>query len=156
MRLITIEMKIMLETDNLVHPLHSTLVDSIALATQDVIRKSAGEEPLDFGIIIRETKKEQVVTATSYEVSKGESMKVRDLIALLSTVDLDREVILQMDLEGASFAPLLGGCYGAYLASGPSSGITGLEKLTQKEIDEGFTTEDVLATGVPALILFSN
>ena len=78
-------------------------------------------------------------------------MKVRDLIALLATADLDREVILQDDAEGNSYSPLGGGYNGAY-----AEHEVGLDKLTPQDVEDGYSEDDLLPHGVPALILFPN
>jgi len=78
-------------------------------------------------------------------------MKVRDLISMLASADLDREVILSTDSEGNSYKPLDGGYNGAY---DPFKREVGLDELSSQDIEDGYSNEDVLINGVPALILY--
>lgn len=75
-------------------------------------------------------------------------MKVKDFIKLLRAVDQDREVILQSDPEGNSYAPFNGFWCGAYTEDGEA----GMEKLTKADMKLGYTEEDLVA-GKPALFL---
>jgi len=61
MRLVTIEMQIMLETDNPEEPSIDSLIDNIVLFTQAAIRNSTINGDMDFGINIKEQKEERVV-----------------------------------------------------------------------------------------------
>lgn len=82
-------------------------------------------------------------------------MKVKDLIKLLESQDQDRIVIVAKDSEGNDYSPLSCVETTAYLAETTYSGQVGLElkDLTPEMIKEGFSEEDVLSDGVPALVL---
>lgn len=80
-------------------------------------------------------------------------MTVAGLIELLKTQDPNRLVILSSDGDGNSYSPLDGCSTVAYRADTTWSGETGLETLTKEDIARGFTEEDLIEDGVPALIL---
>lgn len=79
-------------------------------------------------------------------------MKVKEFIKLLSKEDGDREVIIQKDPEGNGHSPFSSFWTGAYLADSTWSGDVGLEQLTDEDIEDGYSQEDVIK-GIPALIL---
>ena len=79
-------------------------------------------------------------------------MNVRTLINLLQEVNPDREVIMSKDAEGNSYSPLHLLWFGAYRADG-WSGEVGLENLTDEDKDAGYSEEDVITDGVPAVVL---
>ena len=79
-------------------------------------------------------------------------MTVSELIALLKKEDPERIVIMAKDTEGNGYSPLYGMWSGAYLAETAWYGEAGIETLTQTDIDEGYTKEDVI-DGVPAIVL---
>jgi len=79
-------------------------------------------------------------------------MTVRELIALLKKKNPERIVIMAKDTEGNGYSPLHGMWSGAYLAETTWSGEAGIETLTQTDIDERYTKEDVI-DGVPAIVL---
>jgi hypothetical protein len=80
-------------------------------------------------------------------------MTVKELIEELKKEDPKRLVVIQRDAEGNGYSPLTGWWLAAYKAENDWSGETGLEKLTAEDRKQGYTKEDVLKGGVPALIL---
>jgi hypothetical protein len=80
-------------------------------------------------------------------------MTVKQLIERLQKEDPDRLVVMAADGEGNSHSPLSGFWTGAYRADSKWSGEVGLDKLTEKDKKQGYTDEDVMTDGVPALIL---
>ena len=81
-------------------------------------------------------------------------MTIRDRIKRLVEIDnLDRIVVLSSDREGNSFrtAEKNEMTISAYH---PDDGEVGLEKLTSYLESRGYTEEDVLEDGVPALVLY--
>ena len=80
-------------------------------------------------------------------------MNVKELIKQLQTEDPDRLVILQGDAEGNSFSPILHMWAGAYKEYSEYDGDAKVEKLTESMRARGYTDEDVITDGVPALIL---
>lgn len=79
-------------------------------------------------------------------------MNVKQLIELLQQEDPDRIVICQKDAEGNQYSPLSNVRTGTYLANTTWSGTVGLEKLSEQNIKDGYSEEDVIA-GIPALVL---
>ncbi|MCP6727326.1 MAG: hypothetical protein KJI69_04955 [Patescibacteria group bacterium] len=71
-------------------------------------------------------------------------MKVKDLIKELQEVDPERMLIMSSDAEGNSHSPLYSISEGAYLADSTYSGEYGLEKLTNEDIEYGYTIEDLI------------
>jgi hypothetical protein len=81
------------------------------------------------------------------------TMTVKDLIAELQDHDPDRVVIISKDAEGNGYSPLSCALTGAYRAETTWRGEVGLESLDEDDIASGYTEEDVLKGGVPALVL---
>lgn len=76
---------------------------------------------------------------------------VKELIEKLSKEDPNRIVILQRDPEGNGFSPMDDEVFtGAYDEHEMRIGI---EKLTRSLRGQGFTKEDVIEGGSPALII---
>lgn len=80
-------------------------------------------------------------------------MKVKKLIELLQKEDPNRIVICQKDPEGNGFSPLSDIWNGAYRAETTWYGEAGLEKFTEEDRKMGYTEEDILEDGKPALFL---
>ena len=80
-------------------------------------------------------------------------MKVRELIEQLQKIDPDREVIMAGDAEGNNYSPLYSLWEGAYRADTTWSGEVGFESLTDEDREAGYSEEDVIEDGVPAVIL---
>ena len=80
-------------------------------------------------------------------------MTVKQLINKLQKCDPDREVVMSRDAEGNGYSPLDDFWEGAYRADSTWHGEVGLEKLTKADREAGYTDEDVMDDGVPALIL---
>jgi hypothetical protein len=74
-------------------------------------------------------------------------MKVKDLIKKLQKEDPNRLVVLSGDSEGNSHYELNSYWLGSY-----KDGEVGLEKLTKRDLDEGYGEDDVVK-GQKALIL---
>lgn len=81
-------------------------------------------------------------------------MNVGKLIELLKKEDKDRLVVMSSDGEGNNYSPFSDLSTGAYEADSTWSGEVGLQKLTDVHKAEGYTAEDVMIEGVPALILW--
>jgi hypothetical protein len=81
------------------------------------------------------------------------TMTVKDLIDRLSKEDPNRVVICAIDGEGSGHTPLAGFWVGRYKAESSYAGEVGIEKLTAADKKRGYTAEDVMTDGVPALIL---
>ena len=80
-------------------------------------------------------------------------MTVKKLIEKLQMEDPDRLVVCQKDPEGNGYSPLEDWWTGAYRAETTWSGEAGLETLTDENREAGYSEEDVIADGVPALFL---
>ena len=81
-------------------------------------------------------------------------MTVGELVELLlGEPDQTREVIMAKDAEGNDYSPLHGSWCGKYRADTTWSGDVGLEGLDDELRQRGYTDEDVMDDGVPALIL---
>lgn len=80
-------------------------------------------------------------------------MKVKDLIEQLKQEDPEREVVCMKDAEGNDFSPLHEIDTGAYRANSTWSGEHGFEAMTDALREQGFSDEDVMTDGVPALFL---
>jgi len=80
-------------------------------------------------------------------------MKVSDLIEMLHRHDPDREVILQKDAEGNDYSPLEELWIGAYRPETTWSGEAGLDELTDQDISDGYSKDDVIEDGQKALFL---
>lgn len=81
-------------------------------------------------------------------------MTVKQLINLLKKEDQDRIVILSKDGEGNSYSPLDSFYKCSYRADSTWSGEIGLEKLTTELEKSGYSEEDVISDGEPALVLY--
>jgi hypothetical protein len=77
-------------------------------------------------------------------------MTVEQLVELLLKVDQKREVVISRDEEGNGYSPLWDVCDGGMYRDGE----VGLEKLTQEDIEAGYTEADVFKTGAPAVVLY--
>lgn len=77
-------------------------------------------------------------------------MNVKQLIAVLSKLPIDSEVILQKDGEGNGYSPLadVWGDNCAYLPDSTysGSGQVGLAVLRQEDVDAGFGIEDCVGS----------
>ena len=80
-------------------------------------------------------------------------MTVRELIDILQNEDPNRIVIMARDSEGNGYSPLRNFWIGAYQPDSTYSGEVGMERLTKEDEDDGYTEEDVIEGGQPALIL---
>lgn len=81
-------------------------------------------------------------------------MTVAQLIVALQAVDQTRIVIIQEDVEGNSFSPLMGiDDNSVYQEDGTYSGDVKLQRLTPELLAQGFTAEDV-GDGQPCLVLY--
>lgn len=81
-------------------------------------------------------------------------MNVKKLIKELKKCDQDRIVILSSDSEGNRFSPVYELCKSAYRDGDSSDGEVGLEKLTDELKKAGYSKEDVMTDGVPAIVLY--
>ena len=83
-------------------------------------------------------------------------MKVRELIEMLREHDQEREVIMAKDAEGNGFSPFYEAATASYRADSKWSGEIGLEPadLTPAQKKQGYSEEDALEDGVPALVLW--
>jgi len=80
-------------------------------------------------------------------------MKVKELIELLKEENGERIVVMSLDGEGNSYSPLSSIGTASYLADSTWSGEVGLEELTENDKMWGYTGEDVMEDGEPAIIL---
>lgn len=80
-------------------------------------------------------------------------MKVSELIQELMRADPIAEVILSRDAEGNSHSPLSSVWAGRYLPESTYSGRVGLATLSEMDRARGYSEDDVLFDGVPAVIL---
>ena len=78
-------------------------------------------------------------------------MNVKELIIILSKENPKRIVVMARDAEGNGYSPLSNCWTGAYRAETTWYGDVGLEPGS--EIPKGYSDDDVLHGGVPALIL---
>ena len=81
-------------------------------------------------------------------------MNVKELIEVLKQEDSNRLVVMSKDGEGNYFSPLAEATTSAYRADSTWNGEIGLEELTEEEINQGYSEEDVIDDGVPALVLW--
>lgn len=82
------------------------------------------------------------------------NLTVADLIELLQEEDPDRIVVMSKDGEGNSYSPLSDFSSASYVAECTWSGEIGIEELTDELKAMGYTEEDVIEGGVPALVLW--
>lgn len=80
-------------------------------------------------------------------------MTVGELIAKLKEIDPNRIVIMAKDAEGNGYSPLSDFWIGAYRAETTWMGDVGSEELTEEMRQSGYTEEDVIRDGQPAIIL---
>ena len=82
-------------------------------------------------------------------------MTVSELIAELQKHDGSRIVVMSSDGEGNSHSPLYGVSTCSYRADSTYSGEIGLEvnELDDEARKAGYSEEDVLDDGVPAIVL---
>ncbi len=78
---------------------------------------------------------------------------VKRLIKLLQAEDPDRTVLLSSDPEGNSYATLSSLTTCAFREEDCQIEL-GLEKLTSGAKKQGYTQEDVMTDGKPALVLY--
>lgn len=81
-------------------------------------------------------------------------MKVGELILRLSKINPNSEVILSKDSEGNSYSPLADMGENEYRADSTWDGEIGYKELTPELIDDGYTDEDLIKDGVPAIVLW--
>jgi hypothetical protein len=80
-------------------------------------------------------------------------MLVKELIEQLQRESPNRLVVCQKDAEGNGYSPLEICWTGAYRPKTKGMEEAGLEKLTAADRKAGYTKEDVIRGGVPALFL---
>lgn len=80
-------------------------------------------------------------------------MTVKELIKELKTMDPDRIVVMSSDGEGNSYSPLYCLYSADYKAESKWSGIVGFSTLSEDDIKQGYTEEDVLVGGKPCVVL---
>lgn len=80
-------------------------------------------------------------------------MTVQELIAELSKLPGDLEVVLQGDTEGNYYAPLAG-TDGDNLGYDPDEHTTGYLVLTEDLRLHGYTDEDLCDEGTPCVVLY--
>jgi len=78
-------------------------------------------------------------------------MTVEELREALEPFDGEALVVMSRDSEGNSYSPLHGYWLGAY---NHTTGRTGLNMLTEKDKEEGYTESDVVKNGVNAIVLY--
>lgn len=83
-------------------------------------------------------------------MSRPRPITVKKLISLLQMEDPSRIIVLSTERDGGRFNVLHTVYPAAY---DPTHREIGLEDLTKEDIAQGFTTEDTLPDGRPALIL---
>lgn len=80
-------------------------------------------------------------------------MFVKDLREMLEDCNDEDIVIMSSDPEGNSYSPLDGIYHCGYVADNTYSGELALIELTENDIEQGYTEEDVREDAVPAVIL---
>jgi hypothetical protein len=83
----------------------------------------------------------------------GQTLTVRDMIAALQREDPDAIVVMAKDAEGNSYSPYRQLWAGVYQAETTWDGVVGFPALTNELRADGYTEEDVLPDGIPAVIL---
>ena len=81
-------------------------------------------------------------------------MKVSELIEHLKNEDQDRIVVLSKDSEGNGYSPLAIVDTCAYKEESTWYGYIGFEELTDDDRRAGFTEEDIIKDGIPAIVLW--
>lgn len=79
-------------------------------------------------------------------------MTVKELIQMLKDEDQDRIIILAKDSEGNNYSPISQYWAGNYIAETTWYGEAYLDQLTEEDIEDGYSEEDVKA-GQKALFL---
>ncbi len=79
-------------------------------------------------------------------------MKIKQLIAILSKMDQERIVVLQIDSEGNGYNSCRGADDNA-VYDGKDNGQVSIETLTKALEKQGFSEED-LGTGKPCVVLY--
>ena len=79
-------------------------------------------------------------------------MTVGELLDQLKGVDPNRLVVMAKDAEGNDYSPCNSLWVGAYRAETTWSGEVGFES-TDESLKQGYTEEDVISDGQPAVIL---
>lgn len=83
-------------------------------------------------------------------------MTVKELVEILHTFQPDRLVVLSRDEEGTGYSPLADVSPAAYRVQQKMAGevgVIGLEVLTPELRQKGFSAEDVILNGIPAVVL---
>lgn len=80
-------------------------------------------------------------------------MNVKELIEMLSGFEPDRIVVMAGDAEGNSYSLMHGAWTGRYRAETTGYGDVGLEGLDEELMAQGYSEEDVMQDGEPALVL---
>lgn len=80
-------------------------------------------------------------------------MTKKELIDIIQEYPDDTPIIIQKDPEGNGFYPLSDYWFGSYKPIKPWYGDAGLLTLTPELKDQGYTEEDVLEEGKPAIFL---
>lgn len=82
-------------------------------------------------------------------------MKVRELVEQLKGTNQEAIVIMSSDGEGNSFSPLADfGSVDTYKANTTYSGEVGYSRLTDELKSKGYSVEDVVEGGEPALVIY--
>lgn len=82
-------------------------------------------------------------------------MKVKELIEMLQSENQEAIVVMSSDGEGNSFSPVADfGDVDMYKADSTWSGEVGYSKLTPKMKKEGYSEEDLLTDGEPAVVIY--
>lgn len=81
-------------------------------------------------------------------------MKVSELIKMLADMPVDAEVILQKDSEGNGFRKAWGVEAGVFENLGYGEVEFGYSELTFGLIKQGFTDDDLLIDGKPAVVIY--
>ena len=82
---------------------------------------------------------------------KQKPYTVAELIATLQKEDPNRIVIMSSDAEGNDYSPLFSVAPCAYNKRDRE---VGMESLTEKDKQQGYTEEDVMVGGTPAICLY--
>ena len=80
-------------------------------------------------------------------------MTVEELIAELTKEDPASVVVMAKDGEGNSYSPLSDFWSGVYRAESTYSGEVGFGKLTPELKKAGYSEEDIIKDGEPAVVL---
>jgi len=80
-------------------------------------------------------------------------MKVKDLIQQLSTLNPEREIVIQLDSDGNGYSPCSDIWVGLYQPITKQYGEASLEELTAEDREFGYMEEDILSEGTKAVFL---